>query len=99
MTNLHGSDPAPGNESSAQRPTVSEQARLVERARLRGGTRALLRQLQLQLDVPADPETRGLVVRAMKDSRDELAAALRGDVRAIDALTAKFDRRLDRSSH
>jgi hypothetical protein len=49
--------------------------------------------------VPADPETRGLVVRAMKDSRDELAAALRGDVRAIDALTAKFDRRLDRSSH
>ncbi|MEA2661027.1 MAG: hypothetical protein QOH08_599, partial [Chloroflexota bacterium] len=26
MTNLHGSDLAPGDESSAQRPTVSEQA-------------------------------------------------------------------------
>jgi hypothetical protein len=67
---------------------TAESVRLLERAALRSCTRSLLRRLDHRLDQTVDSAARGRLSRQMRDLRDELVAALRGDPAAIASLSA-----------
>jgi len=64
----------------------------VERAALRSCTRSLLRELHEQRDNTTGADARAVVSARMRDLRNELVAALRGEPAAIEALSIKTSR-------
>lgn len=68
--------------------TPAETQRLAERASLRSHTRSLLRGLNAEYDRSIGVAAHAVVALRMRCVRDELAAALRGDPRAIGSLTS-----------
>jgi hypothetical protein len=73
---------------SVQAPsTVTRAFGLVERAALRSVTRSLLRELDEQHDHTIGADARAEVSQRMRDLRNELVAALRGEPAAIEALS------------
>ena len=66
----------------------AETQRLAERASLRSHTRSLLRGLNAEYDRSIGVAAQAVVALRMRHVRDELAAALRGDARAIGSPTS-----------
>ena len=68
---------------------VTESRRLTERAGLWSCAQSSLRELTEQHDHSVDPDARALLSERMDHLHDELIAAMRGDVAAIESLFIK----------
>ena len=69
--------------------TVTKSRRLAQRAGLRSCAQSLLRELTEQHDHALDLHARALIAKRMNDLHDELVAAMREDVAAIESLSIK----------